>query len=358
MRGHQPHYSSGATRRSAIPVIFLCLLLFGWAGSAFAVPKTDVLTLTNGDVLTCEIKEMTRGQLRAKTDDLGTVSIKWDKIERVVSHYWFLISVKDGSLHYGQMSESNLAGSLTINFQEKTITVPMSSVVDIQPVRYQFWDRVNGSISFGISYSQGSDVLQSNLSASMQYQGPIYSWGFNGYAMVTDQGDVGVTRRNELDLSLAREISGRWDGNVSAGTSRNDELGIRLRMTSGLNLGYYFLRKTHQELKGLIGGNINREWDTADSPPSNNTEGHLGLAYSMYYYDSPKTDLTVNADYYPSFTISGRHRFEGNITGKQELIKNLYIQLEYYESLDTKPPEGANSTSDRGFVLGISWSKS
>jgi len=345
-------------REPRLLVVGLCLMMAGWAATAGAVPKTDVLTLSNGDVLTCEIKEMSRGQLQASTDDLGTVSIKWDKISRVVSHYWFLISIKEGKLIYGQMSESNKDGFLTVNFQEKTTTVPMSDVVEIQPVRYEFWDRVTMSASFGFNYSQGSDVLQTNAAASMKYQGPIYTWGFSGYLMITDQGESGgVTRRDQIDLTLGREISGRFNGNTTAEAYRNDELGIRMRVSGGLNVGYYLLRKSHLELETSLGANVNREWATADSDPTNNAEGDIGLAYSMYYYDSPKTNLTLSADYYPSFTISGRHRFEGNIVGKQEIIKNLYLALNYYESRDNKPPAGANATSDRGVVISIEWSK-
>jgi hypothetical protein len=77
----------------------------------------------------------------------------------------------------------------------------------------------------------------------------------------------------------------------------------------------------------------------------------------MFYFDTPKSNISVSADLYPNFTVSDRFRFEGSIAATQEVIKDLTVTLEYYESRDTKPPEGANSTSDRGIVFSIGWSK-
>ena len=335
----------------------LVFLLVCSPDPAAAVPKTDVITLENGDVLTCEIKEMIRGKLRAKTDHLGEVSIKWDKITHIVSHYWFLITLKDGSLIYGQMSETSQEGQLVVDFQEKSTTILMVDVVEIQPVRYDLWNRFDMSAAFGLNWNKGSDVFQSNISASVKYKGSVYSWGLDGAAMVTEQSDDKVTRRNNLDLWLGREISGRYNSSVNTGTTRNDELGLRRRISLGLNGAYFLLRSSHLELSAILGATVNREWSTSESDPSNNAEGRIGTEFTLFYHDTPKSDITVRADFYPNFTVSDRYRFEGSITGRQEIINDLFIRLDYYESHDTKPPDGANATSDRGIVLSIEWTK-
>jgi hypothetical protein len=327
------------------------------AGPAAAVPKTDVITLENGDVLTCEIKEMIRGKLRAKTDHLGEVSIKWDKITHIVSHYWFLITLKDGSLIYGQMSETSQEGQLVVDFQEKSTTIPLIEVVEIQPVRYDFWNRFDISAAFGLNWNKGSDVFQSNIVASAKYTGVVYSWGIDGDAMVTEQSDDQVTRRNNLDLWVGREISGRYNSSINTSTMRNDELGLRRRISLGLNGGYFLVRSSHLDLSVLLGATVNREWSTGESDPKNNAEGRVGTEFTLFYHDTPKSDITLNADFYPNFTVPDRYRFEGRITGRQEIIKDLFIRLDYYESHDTKPPDGANAKSDRGIVFSIEWTK-
>lgn len=343
------------------PVFFLLVtLLFGvilTPDIAQAVPKTDVVTLVNGDVITCEIKEMIRGKIRAKTDHMGTVSIEWDKIADIVSTYWFLVTLRDGTLLFGQLSDSHEDGYLVVAFQEKSTDILLSSVVEIQPVRYDLWDRFAMSAAFGFSWSKGSDVLQSNLDASVSYKGAIWSWGTDLSAMVTDKGEGETTRRNTLNLWLQREISGRFSGAVNAGTERNDELGLRQRISSGLNLGYYLTRSNHLDWLAAAGASINREWATDTSDPTNNAEGHLGTQFTLFYYDSPKSDVSLNLDFYPSFTVKDRLRFEGSISGRQEIVRDLFIRLEYYESRDNKPPSSDSASSDRGIVLSIEWTK-
>jgi hypothetical protein len=340
---------------------FLCgcllILLACRPDPAAARPKTDIITLINGDILTCEIKEMIRGKVRAKTDHIGTISIKWDKIARLESQYWFLITLKNGSLAYGQISDSGEDGYLLVSFQETSTTLSMSQVIEMEPVRYDFWDRFDISASLGINWTKASDVLQSNFDAGAKYKGRLYTWGLDASSMITDKGDEDVTRRNELNVFLQREISGKFNWTVDTGAYRNDELGMRMRVNVGANLGYFFFRTNHIELQALGGANFNREWATADSSPTNNAEGRVGTSFIIFYHDTPKTDLTVKADLYPGLTDTDRVRFEGSISGRQEIVKDLFVKLEYYESRDSKPPEGANAKADRGIIFAIEWTK-
>jgi len=350
-----PH-TSPALRRRRLLVGALLLLVLVIPVGAFAVPKTDVITLENGDVITCEIKEMVRGKLRVNTDNMGTVYIEWDHIAHISTNYWFLISLRKGSLHYGQLEDSDNKGFVTITFQERETEVALASIVEIQPVRYSLWDRFSMSASVGFNWDKGSNVFQANLAASVKYSGSIYSWGTDLSANQTDNGIDEATRRNNLDLWLQREISGRFSGSTQVGTERNDELGLQRRITAGLGVGYYLIRNSHLELMAFTGGNINREWSTDAADPTNNAEGQISTSFNMFYFDTPKSDITVELDVYPSFTVSDRYRFEGSLSGRQEIVKDLFIKLEYFESRDTKPPSGANATSDRGIVFSLEWS--
>jgi hypothetical protein len=335
----------------------LLVLLLAIPTGALAVPKTDVITLINGDVVTCEIKELIRGKLRVKTDNMGEIYVEWDKVRHLSSNYWFLVTLRDGSLAYGQLEDAEREGYLTVTFQERSRDVFLYSIVEIQPVRYSLWDRFTMSASVGFNWDKGSDVFQANVAASVKYSGAIYSWGTDLSGSHTDNGIDESTRRNSLNLWLLREISGRFSGNTNVGTERNDELGLLRRITAGLGVGYFLSRSNHLELSVLAGANVNREWATDESEPSNNAEGQIGTKFYMFYYDSPKSDITVSLDLYPSFTVSERYRFEGSISGRQEIVKDLFLKLEYYESQDSKPPSGASATSDRGIVFSLEWSK-
>ena len=41
-------------------------------GQLMAAVKTDTITLYNGDKITCEVKQLTKGMLQVKTSDIGT----------------------------------------------------------------------------------------------------------------------------------------------------------------------------------------------------------------------------------------------------------------------------------------------
>ena len=51
----------------------------------WAQPRTDVVTLPNGDRITGEVVRLDRGRLEFKTDDAGTLYFEWDKLATVRS---------------------------------------------------------------------------------------------------------------------------------------------------------------------------------------------------------------------------------------------------------------------------------
>src|SRR5699024_7813384 len=88
---------TGASALSA--GVMVCLLaLPAWA------QKTDIVTLVNGDTLTCEIKLLERGRLEVSTDHLGTVDIEWDKVVAVTASRLFQIETANGVRLLGQLA--------------------------------------------------------------------------------------------------------------------------------------------------------------------------------------------------------------------------------------------------------------
>ena len=89
MRRLVPHGRGGGRRFSRAAwrgaVLALVLPVLAPPAPARADPKTDIVVLKNGNTITCEIKRLSRGKLRVKTDDMGTVDIEWDKIESVTA---------------------------------------------------------------------------------------------------------------------------------------------------------------------------------------------------------------------------------------------------------------------------------
>jgi hypothetical protein len=69
-------------------------------GSAFA-NKVDTIFFQNGDRITAEVKSMENNKLRLSTDDAGTITLEWDKVDSVKIINPMRIVLQNGEILYG-----------------------------------------------------------------------------------------------------------------------------------------------------------------------------------------------------------------------------------------------------------------
>ena len=96
----------------------IALLL--WAVVGTAAEKTDVVYLRNGDRVTCEIKNLQRGQLKVKTDSIGTIYIEWKDIVRVTSKELYVVELEDGSRLQGTLAATDAEATLLLDHEGST----------------------------------------------------------------------------------------------------------------------------------------------------------------------------------------------------------------------------------------------
>src|SRR5689334_6453439 len=85
--------ASGRCARALLGVV----LALSTAAHAYGQPKTDVVTLANGDRITGEVVALERGRLKFETDDAGTLYLEWDKLASVVAARLVEVSKSDGT---------------------------------------------------------------------------------------------------------------------------------------------------------------------------------------------------------------------------------------------------------------------
>src|SRR5262249_61371886 len=105
--------------------------------------KTDVVVLRNGDTLTGEVKEVDRGRLTFKTDDMGTLAIEWDKVRRVTAGATFEIEDLDGHQYFGSLRPGTNEGEVDIVSPAGGWTLPPARVVRVQRQGATFWQRLD-----------------------------------------------------------------------------------------------------------------------------------------------------------------------------------------------------------------------
>ena len=344
-------------------IIFVSMILVSIVATpAFAREKSDVIWMTNGDRITGEIRQLEHGKLRLSTDSFGEIRIEWDDISRIESDFAFQFERTDGTRVTGIISKTPEQQTITLTNQEQTVAFAHDNVVRIAPIEDTFWSRLQGSLSFGYSFTKASNVAQGNLGLRATHRTEIRSFSMDVSTIITsDQEDEG-TQRSNLDFSMTRFRANRWFNSYLIGFESNDELGLDLRTSIGAGFGRYLIQTNISELAllgGLIGTAESLQTDEA-SPTSissqENLEGLLGLEYSRYVYDHPAVDLSARLKAFPSITESGRIRAQLDLSLRWEVVTDLFWDLSYYNSYDSDPPSASESTNDYGVITSIGYS--
>jgi hypothetical protein len=141
---------------------------------------------------------------------------------------------------------------------------------------------------------------------------------------------------------------------------RNDELGIDARLTSGAGLARYFAQDQDSEIMLFAGAVANQEWTDVngegleEDESQSSLEGVLGATWRIFRFGDPDVSLSSSAFLYPSLTESGRHRGNLDVSLRREIISDLFFDISFYESYDSDPPSGGETT-DYGFVTSVGY---
>jgi len=351
--------------------VVLLALVSTVVNPALAREKSDVIWLTNGDRITGEIRQLEHGILRLGTDSIGELRVEWDDISRIESDFEFQFERTDGTRVTGTVGTTPEQKTIVLKSQEQTVAFAHDKVVRIAQIEDSFWGRLQGSMTFGYSYTKASNVAQGNLGFRATHRTEQRSFSLDGSTIITnerDKGDEtsdqenGGTQRSSLLLSTKRFRPNRWFNTYLMGFESNDELGLDLRSSIGAGFGRYLVQTNTSELS-LMGGaiatteSLQQDPLLATTPSSQESlEGMLGLDYSRYVYDHPAVDLSARLYAFPSFTESGRTRAQLDLSLRWEIITDLFWDLSYYNTYDSDPPSNSESTSDYGVVTSIGYS--
>lgn len=339
-------------KRFGVPIL-LALSLVVVATAAFARAKTDLVFIGKADRITGEIKQMERGMLTLSTNNIGTVNVEWEDVDSLNSVYQFRVEDQFGRKYFGSLFMTR-TGAIEVISAGQTETLAALDVVSITPLEASFWQRLDGSISVGFSYTKASTVAQFNTDMNVRYRTPLRQVILDASSMATSQEDRETTRREDLMLTYNRLFEGRWFATTTAGAQTNDELGLDLRVSLAPGMGLDLIQSNHNNLTATAGLSGNREW-SKNTDGGYNLEAFVGLEHATFRYDYPKTDITLDATLYPSLTTAGRLRSEIDISASREIVSDLTFVLSFYHSYDNKPSDPEAHKTDYGIVTSLGW---
>jgi Protein of unknown function, DUF481 len=342
-------------------VLFLLFTLLS-ATRLFARAKTDVLVLNNGDHITCEIKGLNEGVLSIGIDYVdGTVSVDWLKVKYLESNQLFVVLTQDGSSYEGKLATSKTAAEEAMRIRilegaEQGTEIERSKIVRMTETSDRFYQRLNGSINFGVTYSKGNSATQYNLSSEVEYLRERWAVDTNLSSNLTSSSGAAASTRNQLGLFGYHLLP--WENYFYAGLGnflQSSVQGINLQTTLGGGIGHFFKNSNRASI-AVLGG---LGWQSTDYKPTLTPVGTQNVASALVaaqikLFKFSKTNLDVTASLLPALSQPGRVHFNMNATYYLKLFSNLKWNTSFYGSWDNRPPAGL-AGSDYGTSSGLSW---
>ncbi len=323
--------------------------------------KTDVITLVNGDRLTCEIKELERGLLRVKTDSAGTLYIEWLDIVTVRSDKQFAIETASGVLAFGSLQTSADGTGLEVTADGRSVTLKQQAVVTIATVKDNFWDRIDGSIAMGFSFKKANTDVQLNFGTHSTYRSRVHTYDLSLSALVSSRNSEPATERYVGSASHQGYLGSNWTSLSLAELEQNTELDLKLRalLQGG---GLYRFINTNRTILATAGGLAlnNENYFSTEKDSRTSLELFATVIYEFFKFNTPKADVSMRFTVFPSLTESGRVRTTLNGSVRWEIIPDLNWVFTVYSSTDNQPPENidgditANGT-DYGVITSLEW---
>lgn len=325
------------------------LFLLLSAGVAEAQTK-DSVWIRNGDRITGEVKSMRRGLLTYSTDDLGTIYVEWDKVDRIITTRVVEVRLASGEKFYGTL-ELGFPGRAVLGAD----TLRLADIVMMAPIEGQFVARLNGYVDLGFSYQKANSTVQLTTGARVQYRAPNDETTLELTTFVEDRDDSDETSRLSTALAERLFLTNRWSTGLLVGYDQNNELDLAGRARL-VGFGSRMLAESNDsEFLASAGVVLARERYISTDSASSGVEGMLSAAFRAFRYDQPKLDASLTSQAFPSFTVRGRVRLQNDLRVSYELIKDFMLTGTLFDTFDSKPPSEVASKHDFGTTLSISW---
>lgn len=348
---------------AANPILLLVLLgslssapALGQPDETAQADQTDRVVMTNGDVLTGEIKSLDRGMLRFETDATDTIEIQWSLVAQLISPQNFQVTIDDDRQLFGSLVDPERNSVLLLNSALARIELPLVSVVRMNPIEGRLIDRIDMGVDLGYNFAKANSVNQTNFGLDFSYRTEERLLEIDLAATRSSSSDQPKSIRYNSSLSYRRFIGDRrWDPMGFGGVERNDELGLDRRVTVGGGMSHW-LTDTSTNRISFMGGVVGiRENETDAVETETSLEAAVGLTLDWFRYDDPELDIAMNFTVFERTSGPNRTRGTLDVDMRWELASDFYWGFTTYYSFNTEPT-GDAANEDYGVVTTIGWS--
>jgi hypothetical protein len=333
-------------RLAIIGIILLLTATHAIAGH----PKTDIATIDDGSILYGEILSVKYARLSLKTDAAGILNIEWRRITGLTSKYEYQVEVTGGERYYGKLEPPSKPQHLKVVGPSGTVEFKLSNIVRLAPIEDTFWDRLNGSLNFGLTYTQANGALQYNLGVDSNYRSRKNYGTFSAQSIFNSQNDAESTQQSYIQLLLAQVSKGNWGPFELGAIQSNPDQGYNVRTLLGGGGSRFFVESSTHLFALNLGGVYNREEVTGSAEVDNGSELLTGISFRRYKRDAYSPGIDTSLTIFSDFSSDTRHRavFKFNIAWK--IIQNYVFNFHVDDSYDSNPP-GEDSSNNNVIVV-------
>ena len=342
-------------RALSIYAVLLAGMLACASAWAYERDKSDVVILSNGDRISGDIISLEYGMLTLKTDKAGTLRIEWPAVRSVSSKFTFAVERLGGAKFHGVIATSSNGADLVVGAGDSAASIPLADVERISRYSLSFWNRINGDLSVGFSYTQASDTAVGSVNFNSYYRSATIDGTLSFSSNTTRTSEGGDTYRAVLNSTVFFLRQGRNFWGLVASAERDQELGIDARLVGGAVLGRSFVQTSYTEVIGVAGVVVAQESITGNPEQQTSLEGLLGANWRVYRFTDPETSLTLGIALYPSLTQSERYRGNGNLSLTHKIAGDFTLGVTAYWSADTHPPDPTARKSDYGLTFNVGY---
>ncbi|HKA57939.1 MAG TPA: DUF481 domain-containing protein [Gemmatimonadales bacterium] len=330
-------------------------VLGAWlAATPLAAQKVDTVVIRNGDRIVGEIKSLDHGALTYKTDDVGTLTIKWDKVHRIVSPRYFEVEDERGRRYYGALQSAGVNQRMVVAVTSFIDTLDILRVVRIYPIGLGFWARVDGRLNLNVTFQRANKLRSVGLDLDAQHRTRLRLTELQSSTYFQAQEGAAQTSRNSLALSELRFLQARWLLTAAGQLEQNKELDLALRALVGAGGGRFLVQTNRVEVRTLAGLAFTNERFEGSSAASN-LEMLITGEGTYFKRDYPKTDIQTTVTLYPNLTDLGRIRADLDASLTHEFIRDFNTGFTVFYRFDSRPKSATAAKHDYGVALTIGW---
>jgi hypothetical protein len=351
-----------ATRAARLVRLAAAALACGFLATPALAERTDVVVLDNGDRITGEVLQLASGQLKFKTDHLGTLYIDWTHIVSLTTAQRLNIELLDGKrLHGAAPDAASSAGAIRLLSEQPgqapaPTEVPITDVADLRRITAGdvWYHRLDGDVSLGYSYTSANGVQTADFSGNVGTRNSKREWKISLDMEMTHQDTAPSTQRDSLVLSIDTFLPNRYYRETELQFERNEELGLDLRSLIAQTFGRYFVQRQGFEWRAGAGLAVSTETGS-NGDKRQAVWVPLTTDLYMFRWDHPKTNVAANLAVLPALNEGGRVRGQASLKLKHELINDLFLEISFSDSYDNQPAETAR-TNDWNVVTSLGYS--